>query len=151
MNEKEDASFGVVPLIKVGAEYYVLLVHQISYRGDRFWIFPKGHAEEGESPLQAAQRELAEETGVTDITLEPSQIFSVSYNFIHEETRINKKVDYYLGYCLSKSTEVTQPHEIAELRWCTFIEAQQLLTHKNSREVLLSVASFLEQKINDDF
>ena len=35
------------------------------------WECPGGHIEEGESPLEAAKRELWEETGATKITIEP--------------------------------------------------------------------------------
>ena len=31
------------------------------------WLFPKGHAEEGETDEEAARREIAEEAGVTDL------------------------------------------------------------------------------------
>ena len=31
--------------------------------GDGYWGFPKGHLEEGETPIQAAIREVQEETG----------------------------------------------------------------------------------------
>ena len=31
--------------------------------GDGYWGFPKGHLEEGENPIQAAIREVQEETG----------------------------------------------------------------------------------------
>lgn len=37
-------------------------------RAYRNWDFPKGRVEAGESPLEAAQRELAEETGVTRLS-----------------------------------------------------------------------------------
>ncbi len=38
-------------------------------RAYRNWDFPKGRVEPGETPLEAAQRELAEETGVTRVAL----------------------------------------------------------------------------------
>ncbi len=140
----QDKSYGVVPLHVKSGLTEVLLVHQISYRGDRFWIFPKGHAEVGESALAAALRELQEETGVTGITLDGEKIFSVAYSFVHNEERIDKEVDYYLGYCDTKRTLVTQPREVAELRWCSLEEASQLLTHQNSKDVLQQVRECLK-------
>jgi 8-oxo-dGTP pyrophosphatase MutT (NUDIX family) len=145
METKGDISYGIVPLYKKGETWEVLLIHQISYRGDDFWIFPKGHAEGMESPQVAALRELAEETGITDVTLEPDKIFPVSYSFTHENVRINKTVEYRIGYCESKKTTITQPHEIKEIRWCDFETADALLSHQNSKDVLEKVGIFLNQ------
>ncbi len=139
-----DKSYGVVPLYTTGGGVQVLLVHQISYRGDQFWVFPKGHAEEGETALFAALRELQEETGVTEVTLNGSKVFSVEYTFVHNDERIEKTVDYYIGYCKSTDTHITQPREVAELRWCSLEEAEQLLTHQNSKDVLNEVREFLD-------
>jgi 8-oxo-dGTP pyrophosphatase MutT (NUDIX family) len=37
--------------------------------GQSTWLFPKGHPEEGESDEEAARREIAEETGLTNLEL----------------------------------------------------------------------------------
>jgi ADP-ribose pyrophosphatase YjhB (NUDIX family) len=47
--------------VVVNPEGHVLLVSQFGTS----WSLPKGHLEEGETPLQAAHREIREETGVT--------------------------------------------------------------------------------------
>lgn len=143
MKTIQDRSYGVVPLHQSDDGVRVLLVHQISYRGDDFWIFPKGHAEAGETNNETALRELEEETGIKNITLEPEKKFSVFYSFIHEGVKIDKTVEYYLGYCVDTKTIITQPHEIKELRWCDFAAAYDLLTHQNSKDVLRSVEKFL--------
>ncbi len=144
METKQDRAYGVVPLYKDGNVWKVLLVHQISYRGDRFWIFPKGHAEEEETPLFAALRELHEETGVSEVTLNGREVFSVEYSFVHDNERIEKTVDYYIGYCKNTDTNITQPREVAGLRWCSLEEAEQLLTHQNSKDVLQQVRECLK-------
>jgi len=36
-------------------------------RAYQYWDFPKGRTETGETPLEAARREVAEETGITDM------------------------------------------------------------------------------------
>ncbi len=146
METKTDISYGIVPVFQTpDGEWQLLLVHQISYRGvnDTFWIFPKGHAEEGESAPEAALRELEEETGIKNVTIEPSAVFSISYSFIHEGVQINKTVEYFVGYCADTTTLITQPQEIKELRWCDFDTAETLLTHQNSKDVLKRVQDFL--------
>jgi 8-oxo-dGTP pyrophosphatase MutT (NUDIX family) len=144
METKTDASYGVVPVFKKDGIWQVLVVHQISYRGDDFWIFPKGHAEVGEQEEAAALRELAEETGITTVTLETAETFSIAYSFTHENTRIDKTVKYWLGYCVNEDTHISQPHEIKELRWCDTATAEALLTHQNSKDVLAKVKAFLD-------
>lgn len=42
------------------------------------WEIPGGHIEEGELPLDAAKRELYEETGAIKFNLEPICIYSIS-------------------------------------------------------------------------
>ncbi|OGD39010.1 hypothetical protein A2907_00835 [Candidatus Azambacteria bacterium RIFCSPLOWO2_01_FULL_37_9] len=57
MREK---SYGVVPVFKIGDTHLFLVVKgQLS----QSWSFPKGHANEGESEMETAQRELEEEKG----------------------------------------------------------------------------------------
>ena len=139
METKQDISYGIIPLYKEENSWQVLVVHQISYRGDDFWIFPKGHAEAGESATQTALRELQEETGVTQITVENTPPITISYSFIHQGVRIEKTVEYFIGICASKETHISQPHEIKEIRWCSFDDAELLLSHQNSKAVLQKV------------
>ena len=144
METKIDISYGVVPVIKnCDGTWQVLIVHQISYRGDDFWIFPKGHAEGSERPKETALRELEEETGIKNVSLEPEISFQISYSFKHENIQIDKIVEYYLGYCADTKTTITQPQEIKELRWCDFQTTKDLLTHQNSKDVLGKVEVFL--------
>jgi 8-oxo-dGTP pyrophosphatase MutT (NUDIX family) len=94
--------------------------------------------------MQTAIRELEEETGVKEFALDESKKFSMFYTFTHEGVRIDKQVDYFLGYCHSTDTVVTQPQEVCELRWCSLDEAMDLLTHQNTRDVLEEVMATLE-------
>ena len=75
MDSKVDFAAGGIVLI----DNKVLLVKNRQrkeykeYYDSGFWGFPKGHMEEGESPLKAAEREVFEETGfkVKSITEKP--------------------------------------------------------------------------------
>lgn len=119
-------------------------MHQISHRGDRYWIFPKGHAEAGETPEQAALRELQEETGLSAVQLQTEKIFELAYSFVYEAVRIKKTVKYFIGHCASADTSISQPNEIVEVRWCQPADVEALLAHEETRRLWRAVREYLK-------
>jgi len=66
-------------------------------RGSRGYEIPKGHLEGSETPEQAAQRELREETGLVIEVSIGSLVGSDTYNL--PKTGVRKTVHYYLAWC----------------------------------------------------
>ena len=58
------------------------------------WCLPKGHIEPGETLVQTAAREVAEETGITAEVL--TELGTVDYWFVADDRRIHKVVHHYL-------------------------------------------------------
>jgi bis(5'-nucleosidyl)-tetraphosphatase len=145
MKIHKELSYGVVPMFKKTGTWYVLLIYQASQHNSQpqFWTFPKGHPERGESATITSLRELEEETGLTSVILDEQQIFSISYTFILNEIHVDKQVDYYIGYCTTQNTVITQPNEVLELRWCTIEDAQELLIHENIKRLLNEIMQCL--------
>ena len=140
MVEKQDASFGIVPARFANGEWQVLLIHQISnMRGDSYWILPKGHAEGSETPLEAAERELYEETGLRAERIDTAETFTLRYNFRYEGEQINKTVTYYIGYVPETAQLTLRPEEVKEAVWCNEAEARSRITHQNARHMLTDV------------
>ncbi len=87
---------GVLPFID---DDRVLLVRQFRYVTQRLtWEMPTGAVNPGESPMAAANRELAEETGYIARHLEPVSSFTTSKSVVDEEAHL------FLGYRLLQAT-----------------------------------------------
>lgn len=73
------------------------------------WQFPQGGIDEGEDPLPAAFRELAEETSITDVELVAEYPGWLTYDFdARTKAKLGARMDKYRGqkqkYFLMKFT-----------------------------------------------
>ena len=99
------------------------------------WQLPKGRIERGESPAQAAQREVREETGVEGEILEP--LTTIQFSYQQRSGRpAHKKVDYFLMRYVSGSASDYDPGEVFEAGWFPWPRAEEILTFANERSVL---------------
>lgn len=114
-------SCGVV-LARASDDGYVTLL----LRAYHHWDFPKGLMEEGEEPLQAALRELREETGIAKVDFEWGERCMETGPYSRGKT-----ARYYLArtdeesVVLGPSPDTGEP-EHHEWRWVTFDEAFDL-------------------------
>jgi bis(5'-nucleosidyl)-tetraphosphatase len=98
-----------------------------------YWDFPKGIVEAGEDPLEAARREVEEETGLRELN------FRWGYGFSETEPYGKGKVArYYVAettedeIVLPVSPELGHP-EHHEYRWVSYQEARKLLVPRVAR------------------
>ena len=143
MQTTNDTSYGVIPVRREAEGWRIFLIHQYSrHTNDSYWIFPKGHADPGESPADAARRELFEETGLSVLSLDTEHPFTISYTFTHDGVRIEKEVEFYIGV-VADPAYTLQVDEVREAGWFSIEEAVARLTHEQPREVLLAAAADL--------
>ncbi len=126
MTEIRRRSFGIVPIAfdAHGAPLFLIL------RAYRNWDFPKGGAEPGESALQAAAREMTEETGIREFALVWGEVW------METEVYAGGKVARYCParveqgpLTLPVSAELGRP-EHDEYRWVAYDEARALLPRR---------------------
>jgi 8-oxo-dGTP pyrophosphatase MutT (NUDIX family) len=102
-------------------------VRLLVLRAYKNWDFPKGLVDAGENQLDAAKREIAEETGLTEVEF--------PFGDEHRETvpySGNKIARYYLAETTEHDIELPVSPELGrpehhEFRWITFEEAEDLL------------------------
>ncbi len=100
--------------------------------GSLVLALPKGHLDEGESPQQAAAREVREETGV-DAEL-VRELGEVRYWYAREGKRIAKSVLFYLFRYLG-GDPADHDEEVLEARWIDLERACSELTYAGEREM----------------
>ena len=130
-----EAAGGVV-LRKTGGEEEVLLIER-----NGIWDLPKGKREEGESVSDCALREVAEETGLREITL--TNFIGVTYHtYLQDDQKIEKKTFWYQMAAADESAMSPQQEEgITQVKWVELEEAQRLAGFQNLKEILNKVRS----------
>lgn len=123
-----------------GPEYLLL-----RYGGGN-WGFPKGHVEAGESDVQAAQREVAEETG---IPIEQQRLLDgfeddTDYRFRRGSTLVEKDVIFYL--IESSQREVKISHEHSGYAWLPYPQALARVSFEGPRRILQAAHAFLLER-----
>jgi len=98
------------------------------------WDFPKGNREAGESELQTVLREVAEETGLTNLSIIPGFRRVIEYYYRREGKNIHKQVVYLLAQ--TPVGEVTISKEHQGFGWFRYGEAVQRASFDNSKTIL---------------
>lgn len=103
---------GSAVMMPVDDKKRVLLVRQYRLPARQYlWELPAGRLDEGETPLQAAKRELAEETGYKAKKWEKLAIFYPSPGFLAE------KMTIFLARDLTEGEQKPMEDERIEVRW----------------------------------
>lgn len=94
-------------IVALDDEGRVLLAGEYAYTMQRYeWKIPSGKVEEGEEPLPAAQRELAEETGITAREWSPLGAYYLSVGISTQTSHIFLARGLDLGEAQPEGTEV---------------------------------------------
>ena len=128
--KRETSAGGVVARSEDGRRLYLLICDR---HGN--WGFPKGHLERGEHPESAALREVAEETGVKDLTVR-APIAAIEWVFTWRGALIRKKCHFFLMETSVARTAPQTAEGITECRWTTLDDALALIRYDNARQVL---------------
>ena len=106
------------------------------------WSFPKGLIEQGETNHHAtASRELAEETGIVEISIHEDWVTRTEYTFRRKGSAVPKQVYWYIAE--TSELDVTLSHEHTNYLWLDFEEAEAQLTFEQEKDILRSAREHL--------
>ena len=126
-----------------GQEVIAIVPTRRAADGRRVLALPKGHLDAGETPLQAAIREVREEAGVSVEHL--ADLGEVRYWYTRGGRRISKGVEFFLfGYLSGEIAD--HDEEVEEVRWVPLPEAQRSLSYAGEREMVGRAIALLARK-----
>ena len=111
----------------------IAIIHRPRYDD---WSLPKGGVDAGESHIQAAFREVLEETGVKAI-LGP-EIGTVDY----EVNGVTKEVRYWLAEADQFNAATPNPEEVDAIEWLSISDAINKLSNSDDREIVRMAEEF---------
>ena len=122
MKHKHVRAAGAVVFRRTGGGVRLLVL-----RAYKNWDFPKGTVEPGEDQLQAAKREIVEETGLAELDYPFGEEYRETLPYAG-----NKVARYYLAETTEHDIELPVSPELGrpehhEYRWVSFDEAEDLL------------------------
>lgn len=120
-------------------DYSVLLLHYTSGH----WDLPKGNIETNESELEAATRELQEETSIESFRVIPNFRYVLDYKYTRKNVLISKQVTLFLASTGVRKVKIS--HEHMGYSWVKKSDATTQLTYKNAKNALMQAINFLEK------
>jgi 8-oxo-dGTP pyrophosphatase MutT (NUDIX family) len=136
-----ERSAGAVVFLREGRTLRYLLLHY-KFKTE-YWDFPRGKIEKGETPEQAALREVREETGL-EAPLVPGFRHTIHWFYRREQKNYYKEVTYFLAEAPRKHVAIN-PREHLGHAWLPYEAALERATHKNTKEVLRKAHAFIKR------
>lgn len=120
--------------------------------GSGAFLFPKGHVEEGEDHETAARREIAEETGITDLEF-------IADLGIYERPRMKQdgterdgtlKIIHMYLFAASPDAVLSPTMEIEEAKWVHYQKVAEEIGNEKDRAWYITVFDRVREAIQRD-
>ena len=152
---REKSAGAIIYRKEAGINYYLLLHYVPAEEGKKGqWGFAKGHVEEGETDIEAAKREIFEETGIEDLRLVPGfkeiekyffrRVYGLKGKARKEAPWVFKAVIFFLAETKTKDIKISDEH--IGFIWLPIEEAIKKTTFKNSKKLLKEANDFIIQQ-----
>jgi 8-oxo-dGTP pyrophosphatase MutT (NUDIX family) len=135
--DKKQKDFSAGGVVIRDGETIVIVPARRGRNGGKVLGLPKGHPDGDENEVEAATREVREETGVDAEPVE--RLGEINYTYERRGRPVDKRVVFYLFEY--RSGELSHDHEIDQVCWMPLEEAARSLTYEGEREMVARALS----------
>jgi 8-oxo-dGTP pyrophosphatase MutT (NUDIX family) len=133
-------------LVVDSAKKHAAIIGRLDRKQRLLWSLPKGHIEPGETPEEAAVREVAEETGIVGRVVRP--IGTIDYWFVADNRRVHKTVHHFLLYAVGGELS-DEDVEVTEVAWVPLGELEAVLAYADERRLARHAIALLGNAAGD--
>jgi diadenosine hexaphosphate hydrolase (ATP-forming) len=129
---REPTSGGVVWRRTDRDKIEILLIQDAKDR----WTIPKGHIEPGETPKQTAQREVGEETGLTNVKMQ-GWLGKINFRYRRQQSLVLMTTEIFLINALGDTDAIVPEEWMKGIKWFPATEALDKIEYEDIGKIIL--------------
>lgn len=138
---REPTSGGIIFRHDKKSDVEILLIQD----GKDRWTIPKGHIEEGETAQQAAQREIFEEAGLSDVEV-LGWLGKIHFRYRRIDKLVLMTTQIYLVRASSNTDEIKKEEWMNDIKWFQFNDALEAIEYEDIGKLMLLAMKRIRQE-----
>ena len=119
----------------------ILLIQDAKNR----WTIPKGHIESGETPRQAAEREIKEETGLKNIKV-GSWLGKINFRYRRAQSLVLMTTEIFLVEAHNIKNDLKPEEWMNDIQWFDALDALDKIEYEDIGKIILLALKQIRQK-----